>query len=279
MANRDKYSEYVKDVADAFGVAPHLVQTRNRAHYLRMPRDAAYFVLRTRFPALTVTQLGAIMGGWGRASVSEGIARLQSDMLIDDALRAKVYALAGLRDERLSEVICAKRAARRACAQAFGLPEHRLVSRSRKAEAVIARQACCLVLKTRFPEMSYPAIGRMMGGRDHSTILYSIAQAKEHMARNPEFRAIVNSLIRFGMCLPHDAHVVRWRKFQRERLAVGTRRIKAVTAEDIAPRNAGEIADFDAGPKKVWCGQCDHAVPQARIDRCKSQFCPFRRAA
>lgn len=49
--------------------------------------------------------------------------------------------------------------------------------------AVWAIRQCC-------QHMSYPAIGRLMGGRDHTSILHADRRAEEEMARSPELQKI-----------------------------------------------------------------------------------------
>src|SRR5690606_6984630 len=54
----------------------------------------------------------------------------------------------------------------------FGITYTELKSHRRNREVVFARQAICYWLCRR-TEMSLPQIGRMLGGRDHSTILWA----------------------------------------------------------------------------------------------------------
>ncbi|WP_283160234.1 helix-turn-helix domain-containing protein, partial [Pseudomonas syringae] len=47
--------------------------------------------------------------------------------------------------------------------------------------------------------MSYPAIGRLMGGRDHTTVLHADRRAVEEMAKQPRLQQIaMDAIARFA---------------------------------------------------------------------------------
>jgi chromosomal replication initiation ATPase DnaA len=86
-------------------------------------------------------------------------------------------------------------ALRRACAEAFGISEAELIGPSRERRLSIARQAACYVLRRRFARLSYPVIGRMMGGRDHGSIIHAVRQTEARIARNAELAATIERLL------------------------------------------------------------------------------------
>lgn len=57
-----------------------------------------------------------------------------------------------------------------------------LRSRVRRREFVLARQEAMFILKTRF-DLSLPAIGRYLGGRDHTTVLHGVRRHAERLQR------------------------------------------------------------------------------------------------
>ena len=59
-----------------------------------------------------------------------------------------------------------------------------IVSHSRKRELSMTRQRLMVETHERFPELSLPQIGRMFGGRDHTTILHGIRVHKERVNAN-----------------------------------------------------------------------------------------------
>jgi chromosomal replication initiation ATPase DnaA len=74
------------------------------------------------------------------------------------------------------------RRALRAIADEFGITTDLLISDSRKHDICVARFfAVALLIET--TSMSLPAIGRHLGGRDHTTIMNSRDQAKKFLAQ------------------------------------------------------------------------------------------------
>jgi len=79
-------------------------------------------------------------------------------------------------------------------AVAFDLTPADLTGDSRMRHIVLARQAACWVLRQASP-LSLEEIGRLLGGRDHTTIIYSIGQIERRCAADPHFRALAYSLL------------------------------------------------------------------------------------
>lgn len=181
----------------------------------------------------------------------------------------------------VGDLICPKRMVRRLCAEAFGVSEQDLIGFSRRREISIPRQATFYVLRQRFPEMSYPRIARLLGGRDHSTIIHGCLQTIERMKRDPELARTVQALI-----TPfHDAHVETWRAHNLRAAeavhqsldaarAAETHRTAQIAREPGAPDERA-LAVLE-GPVKVFCGQCDRAVTLASAERCQSRFCGLK---
>lgn len=74
-----------------------------------------------------------------------------------------------------------------------------LVSKSRKRPFVEGRQIChYLIMK--HTKMSLNNTGKIFGGRDHSTVIYSVNTVNDLMDTNPKYKALVykiESLLRF----------------------------------------------------------------------------------
>uniref|UniRef100_I2PXA0 Chromosomal replication initiator protein DnaA n=1 Tax=Desulfovibrio sp. U5L TaxID=596152 RepID=I2PXA0_9BACT len=64
------------------------------------------------------------------------------------------------------------------CAEHFGLTVAAIIGQSRRRELVFARQAAMALCRTLLG-MSYPALGKVFGGKDHSTVLYSIRKFQQ----------------------------------------------------------------------------------------------------
>jgi chromosomal replication initiation ATPase DnaA len=95
-------------------------------------------------------------------------------------------------------------ALRRICAAAFGLTEAELIGRSRLRELALARQATCYVLRHRLG-LSLAVIGRMLGGRDHTSVLYAIRQTEARIARDVRLAVLIEGLLALplGAVKPH----------------------------------------------------------------------------
>ncbi len=79
-------------------------------------------------------------------------------------------------------------------AQLFGLTRADLIGTSRRRHVVEARQAAAWVLRHAYPALSLEAIGEVLGGRDHTTIIYSIARVEERMRTDPALAADLRAL-------------------------------------------------------------------------------------
>jgi chromosomal replication initiator protein len=95
-------------------------------------------------------------------------------------------------------------ALRRTCAAAFGLTEAELIGRSRLRELTQARHAACYVLRHRLG-LSFAVIGRMLGGRDHTSVLYAIRQTEARIARDVRLAVLIEGLlvVPLGAVKPH----------------------------------------------------------------------------
>ncbi len=173
--------------------------------------------------------------------------------------------------------LCPKRAVRRLCADAFGVEEHRLVGASRMREIVVARHATCYVLRARFPEMSFPWLGRFMGGRDHSTIINAVRQTEWRMARDEELRLLIESLLRWPLPGQQpDSHVRLWRLWCAHMARIGALPRPEAPEPKLEPIYS-ELAEF-ADPRKVFCWQCDRSQTIDAAARCQARFCGLRSA-
>jgi chromosomal replication initiator protein len=74
---------------------------------------------------------------------------------------------------------------KRMCAATFGVTVRDIVSQRRNADAVMARQ-CGMWLARRLTELSLPQIGRLFGGRDHTTVLHAISRVEQRIIVNDD---------------------------------------------------------------------------------------------
>ena len=78
-------------------------------------------------------------------------------------------------------------------ATAFGISRAELVGSSRAATPLRARQVA-IYLTRELTDLSLPQIGRLYGGRDHSTVLNSIRRIEAASARTPSSPQRVDKL-------------------------------------------------------------------------------------
>jgi chromosomal replication initiator protein len=80
-------------------------------------------------------------------------------------------------------------------AETFGISRAELIGSSRAATPLRARQVAMLLTRE-LTDLSLPQIGRLYGGRDHSTVLNSLRRAEAGVADDPELRDRVDQLRR-----------------------------------------------------------------------------------
>lgn len=83
----------------------------------------------------------------------------------------------------------------RSAAMAFDVPVETLIGRRRDAGAALPRALACRSIRALCPHASFPAIGRMLGGRDHSTIVKIVAGTDRVLAAKPVLAATYDRLI------------------------------------------------------------------------------------
>lgn len=82
---------------------------------------------------------------------------------------------------------------KRVVAEHFGIPVEEMVSADRKRGTARPRQVAMFFARE-LSRKSYPRIGQMFGGRDHSTAIHAVAQVKRLCAEEESFHGEVESL-------------------------------------------------------------------------------------
>ncbi|MFI3207064.1 MAG: helix-turn-helix domain-containing protein, partial [Clostridia bacterium] len=75
----------------------------------------------------------------------------------------------------------------------FGCTKEDIISTKRNAKISKARQVSSYIVRE-VTQMPMSTIGEMLGGRDHSTIVYSINQVEEKIKKDPSMRATVEDI-------------------------------------------------------------------------------------
>ncbi|MBW3627703.1 MAG: chromosomal replication initiator protein DnaA [Gemmatimonadetes bacterium] len=82
---------------------------------------------------------------------------------------------------------------RRKVAEAWGVSAEGLQSKKRTKDLTVPRQVAMYLIKDLF-DTPLVEIGRLFGGRDHSTVIHSISKVEEDMANDVAFRERVDTL-------------------------------------------------------------------------------------
>lgn len=100
-----------------------------------------------------------------------------------------------------------------AVALAFSVPVEALQGRSRARRLVQARCLASWLLRHRVPrsgiQRSYPVIGRLLGGADHSTVIHRLNRAEGWAQSDPVFGALLRELATRDPILPAAMPVQR----------------------------------------------------------------------
>jgi len=76
----------------------------------------------------------------------------------------------------------------------FSIGKQFLIGKDRRQDTVIARDIIVYILRVH-GGMSFPAIGRLLGGRDHTTIIHAYSKIENKVKNNKEFEEDFSSLI------------------------------------------------------------------------------------
>ena len=102
----------------------------------------------------------------------------------------------GVTDEDIKEIIKSTTKPKRSVsvkniiakiAEFYGVEEASMYAKTRKREIVRPRQIIMYILREDF-HLSYPAIGTVFGGRDHTTVIHACEKIKNDLAQNEDFK-------------------------------------------------------------------------------------------
>jgi chromosomal replication initiator protein len=98
-------------------------------------------------------------------------------------------------------------------AAVFDLTPADLTGPSRIRQVAEARQATAWVLRRAIAAISLQEVGRLLGGRDHTTIIHALAQVERRMADDPYLAAQLYSLLPqtpLTSVRQRSDHAMRW---------------------------------------------------------------------
>lgn len=86
-----------------------------------------------------------------------------------------------------------------AVAAAAGVTPDDIVGASRSRHIVRPRQTAMYLVRALLLGSSYPAIGRMFGGRDHTTVLHAVTSVEARLSDPDEVQRISPALVLLGL--------------------------------------------------------------------------------
>lgn len=125
------------------------------------------------------------------------VFRLAADMLrqFGTGARLEVDTLAHFIHQRKAAQAPELRDIVRVVSRYYRIPLKSLTSASRQA-AVVSARATAVYLARKLTSASYDQIGKQLGGRDHSTIMYSHRQVEKRLRREAALRSAIEDLTR-----------------------------------------------------------------------------------
>jgi len=163
--------------------------------------------LATRFTVLQRLAREAGLGDNDRDALSELAGRIDANIRRLHGALTKVIAHASLTAKPLSPELIAELIPRTTAvtgpsaieeiqervATAFGISRAELVGGGRSATVLRARQVAILLTRES-TDLSLPQIGRLFGGRDHSTVLNALRRAEDALGSDTELAQRVSGL-------------------------------------------------------------------------------------
>lgn len=81
-----------------------------------------------------------------------------------------------------------------AASKLYDISEDRIVSKSRRQRLVEVRRMCCHAMRTH-TTLTYYEISDLLGGRDHSTLIYAFKSAQNYIEIYEDYRNDYEKLI------------------------------------------------------------------------------------
>jgi len=83
---------------------------------------------------------------------------------------------------------------KQAVAKHYGLAYGDMTTQ-RRAKRVCQPRQLAMYLSRKLTDRSYPEIGRLFGGRDHTTVMHAVRQVEYRLSRDAEVRAVADTII------------------------------------------------------------------------------------
>ena len=181
--------ELVAVVAQAYGLSSGQICGRSRSQGVVEARQVAMHLLREAH-GLSYSAIGKEVGDRDPTTVRHALKRVGARMAESVTLRRHiellVARLTGTQSETAGPLWYPRDdadAVVEEVAREFGVSVEQLCGLSRRREVVHARHVAMYVLRDD-RGLSFPVIGRTLGGRDHTTVLRAVERMRASIARS-----------------------------------------------------------------------------------------------
>ncbi|UKI51212.1 MAG: hypothetical protein L6U99_05180 [Clostridium sp.] len=76
----------------------------------------------------------------------------------------------------------------------YQITRSELISSSRNMKYVVPRQICMYLLKNKY-DLTYSKIGKILGNRDHSTVMSGATKIERDLSTNQELKSAVDTIL------------------------------------------------------------------------------------
>lgn len=195
VCSSDKHPNIIPDLTDRLKsrfVAGMAVAINEPDHESRMA------IIRTKAESLSLTLSDAIIESLSMA-VPGNIREIEGMM---NTILCQIQLKGTLGDEQIKELIKATTRPKRSVSvkhvisrisEFYNVDEVSMYAKTRRREVVRPRQIIMYILREDF-HLSYPAIGSMFGGRDHTTVIHACEKVRSEISEDGELKVQIEEI-------------------------------------------------------------------------------------
>lgn len=195
VCSSDKHPNIIPDLTDRLKsrfVAGMAVAINEPDHESRMA------IIRTKAESLSLTLSDSIIETLSMA-VPGNIREIEGMM---NTILCQIQLKGVLGDEQIKELIKATTRPKRSVSvkhvisrisEFYNVDEVSMYAKTRRREVVRPRQIIMYILREDF-HLSYPAIGSMFGGRDHTTVIHACEKVRSEISEDGELKVQIEEI-------------------------------------------------------------------------------------
>ena len=194
IVSRFKWGLVTEIEQPCFETRVAIVKRKARLRGADFDDEISYFIAERM--ATNIRELeGAVIKVIGFAAIMDRQITLQ---LVEEALRGSlVPALSHVTLDQITELVTSE----------FSVTMRDLTGKSRSQPHAMPRQISMFLVRELL-SLPFEEIGRRFGGRDHTTVMYSVQKVKDRMSADRMFRDLVNNMVsRLGVPNRHGRSI------------------------------------------------------------------------